>query len=183
MNFLALLNLALALNTLNEAKNTVFFTGFHFEQTEAADGVVTFEPAVARFQGQVKLVVVVDESGNIEKTRLLMKRSFIAGAQSPQAREIAKSFLKHMLTAEDLARIDPLVKEISLARFTTIHSAGYQTFLGKQSHFETRFASGTLLEMDEDSGWLVIFAGRSDGPRIGLSFTSYNLKGMPKKAN
>ena len=86
MNLLLLLNLALALSTLNEAKSTPFFSGFHFEQTSSADGTVTFQPDVERYRSQAKLVVVVNEerlhceyqAG--DQARLHRRRSVSAGA-------------------------------------------------------------------------------------------------------
>lgn len=176
MNLLALLNLVLALGTLNEAKSTAFFSGYHFTQTSSVDGVVTFEPGTARLNGMVKMVAAVDDQGYIESIKLQVKRELIDGAQNQAARNVAQAYLKQVLSAADLARVDGMVREIAVPRFAPVRSPGYQAFLGKQSHFESRFASGAMLTMDSDAGWLTICVGHSDGPRIGLSFTSYKMK-------
>jgi hypothetical protein len=151
MSLLILLNLLLAFSTLDEAKSSAFFNWFHLEETSAADRIVTFEPTGARYHGKVKVVVKTDGLGNIQNTKLLVKHIV--------AREIAKSFLKQQFDGEDLAHLDQLL-----------------TAADSHTHFESRFPSGALLTMDDEDGWRVIFAGRNDGPRLGLSFSSYKLR-------
>jgi len=173
MHLLGLLNLVLALNTLNEAKSTPFFGDFHFQQISSVDGVVTFRPTLDRYRDNVRIVASVDDSGYLENIKFEIKRSFIDGAQSASARQIVKSYLKQVVTADAL---DDLIREIAGARFAK-RSLGYQVFLGKRIPFETHLAGGTLLTMEnEDSGWLRIFTGHDAGPRIGLAFSSYKMK-------
>jgi hypothetical protein len=174
MNLLSLLNLVLALNTLNEAKSTPFFSNFHFEQVSSTNGVVTFQPSLDRYRDQVRILASIDDSGYLENIKFEIKRSFIDGAQSAYARQIVKSYLKQVVTADEL---DGLIREIAGARFAARRSAGYEVFLGKKIPFETHLGTGTLLTMEnEDSGWLMIFTGRDAGPKIGLAFTSYKMK-------
>lgn len=174
MNLLSLLNLVLALGTLNEAKSTAFFSDFHFEQVSTTNGVVTFRPNLERYRDQVRIVASVDDSGHLENIKFEIKRSFIDGTQSAYARQIVKRYLKQVVTAEEL---DDLIREIGVARFSSKRSAGYEVFLGKRIPFETRLGSGSLLTMEnEDSGWLMIFTGHDVGPKIGLPFTSYKMK-------
>jgi hypothetical protein len=174
MNLLSLLNLVLALNTLNEAKSTPFFSDFHFQQISSVDGVVTFRPTLERYRDNVRIVASVNDSGYLENIKFEIKRSFIDGAQSASARQIVKSYLKQVVTAEAL---DDLIREIAGARFSSKRSLGYQVFLGKRIPFEAHLGSGTLLTMEnEESGWLRIFTGHDAGPRIGLAFSSYKMK-------
>jgi len=175
MNLLSLLNLVLALNTLNEAKSTSFFSDFHFEQVSSSNGVVTFRPNIDRYRDQVRISASVDDSGYLENMKFEIRRSFIDGTQSAYARQIVKAYLKQVVTAEGL---DDLIREIAVARFSSRRSAGYEVFLGKRIPFETHLAGGTVLTMEnEDSGWLMIFAGHEAGPKIGVAFTSYKMKG------
>jgi hypothetical protein len=175
MNLLSLLNLVLALNSLNEAKSTPFFTDFHFEQVSSTNGVVTFQPNLDRYRDQVRILASVDDAGYLENIKFEVKRSFIDGAQSAYARQIVKCYLKQVVTAEGL---DDLIREIAGARLTGRRSAGYDVFLGKRIPFEAHLGSGTLLTMEnEDSGWLMIFTGHEAGPKIGVAFTSYKMKG------
>jgi hypothetical protein len=125
-------------------------------------------------------------NGCIANTKLEIKRGFIDGAQSPLAREIVKAYLNLVLTSEDQVEANALIREISAAQFSPIRSPGYKTFLGKQAHFESRFSSALRImdnPTDQNADWLVIFAGRNDGPRLGHFITSYNLKGKGKAAN
>jgi hypothetical protein len=148
MSLLTLLNLLLAVSTLDEARSSAFFTWFHLEETSAADRVVTVEPTGARYHGKVKVVIKTDGLGNIQNTKLQVKHSC--------AREIAKSFLKQQFAAEDLDRL--------------LNAAD------SHIHFESRFPSGALLTMDDEDGWRVIFAGRSDGPKLAPSFSAHTLR-------
>jgi hypothetical protein len=174
MNLLTLLNLVLALNTLNEAKSTPFFSDFHFQQISSVDGVVTFRPTIERYRDTVRMVATVDDSGNLENIKFEIKRSFIDGTQSAYARQIVKCYLKQVVTAEAL---DELIREIAGARFSGKRSAGYEVFLGKRIPFEARLGGGKLLTMEnEESGWLMIFTAHDAGPKIGVAFSSYKMK-------
>jgi hypothetical protein len=164
----------LALNTLNEAKSTPFFSDFHFQQVSSVDGVVTFRPGLDRYRDQVRIVASVDDSGYLENIKLEMKRSFIDGPQSAYARQLVKCYLKQVVTAEAL---DELVREIAGARFAGKRSAGYEVFLGKRIPFEAHLGGGKLLTMEnEESGWLMVFTSHETGPKIGVAFSSYKVK-------
>jgi hypothetical protein len=174
LGVLQMLNLVLALNTLNEAKSTPFFSNFHFEQVSSTNGVVTFRPSLDRYRDQVRILASVDDSGHLENIKFEIKRGFIDGAQSAYARQIVKGYLKQVVTADEL---EDLIREIAGARLSGRRSAGYEVYLGKRIPFETHLGSGTLLTMEnEDSGWLMIFTGREAGPKIGVAFTSYKMK-------
>jgi hypothetical protein len=174
MNLLSLLNLVLAVNTLNEAKSTPFFGDFHFEQVSATNGVVTFRPSLDRYRDQVRILASVDDSGYLENIKLEIKRSFIDGTQSAYARQIVKYYLKQVVTAQAL---DDLVGEIAGARFSGKRSAGYEVFLGKRIPFEAHLGGGKLLTMEnEESGWLMVFTCHESGPKIGVALSSYKVK-------
>ena len=174
MNLLGLLNLVLALNTLNEAKSTPFFSDFHLEQVSSSNGVVTFRPSLDRYRDQVRILASVDDAGYLENIKLEVKRSFLDGTQSGYARQMVKCYLKQVVTAEAL---DELIREIAGARFGGKRSAGYEVFLGKRIPFEARLGGGRLLTMEnEESGWLMIFTCHETGPKIGVAFSSYKVK-------
>jgi hypothetical protein len=160
MSFLIVLNLTLALTTLDQARSTTFFKWSHFEETSSANGIVTFQPAGARLHANVKVIVKADAYGAIENAKLELKRNSI---DVPQARELTKDFLRQALAAEDPAHRDQVIRKIST--------------LSQPGHFESRLPSGALVTVDEEDGWLVIFTGRSDGPKLGSPFTSYKIKG------
>jgi hypothetical protein len=169
-----MLNLVLALNTLNEAQSTPFFSDFHFERASATNGVVTFRPGLDRYREQVRLLASVDDSGYLENIKFEIKRSFIDGAQSAYARQIVKCYLKQVVTAEAL---DDLIREIGGARFSGKRSAGYEVFLGKRIPFEAHLGGGKLLTMEnEESGWLMVFTCHDVGPKIGVAVSSYKVK-------
>ena len=150
MSFLIVLNLTLALTTLD-----TFFKWSHFEETSWANGVVTFQPAGARLHASVKVIVKADDY-----TKLELKRNFVDG---PSARQLTKDFLRQALSAEDATHRDQVIRKIST--------------LTQPGHFESRLPSGALVTVDEEDGWLVIFTGSSDGPKLGSPFTSYKIKG------
>jgi hypothetical protein len=85
----------------------------------------------------------------VEGNRISIKRTV-------DPREAAKAFLQQAFPGEN---IDDLVRATS-----------------KHRHFEKHFPSGAFVTMDDEEGWLVIFAGYSDGPRLGLALTSYKIK-------
>jgi hypothetical protein len=85
----------------------------------------------------------------VESKRISIKRTV-------DPREIAKGFLQQQFPGEN---VEDLVKATT-----------------KRKHFEKHFPSGAFMTMDDEEGGLVIFAGYSDGPRLGLSFTSYKIK-------
>jgi hypothetical protein len=85
----------------------------------------------------------------VEANRISIKRTV-------DPREAAKAFLQQALPGEN---IEELVKATA-----------------KRKHFEKHFPSGAFVTMDDEDGWLIIFVGYSDGPRLGLSFTSYKIK-------
>jgi hypothetical protein len=161
MSMAAILSLVLAFSTLDDAKRSAFFVWFHLEQTTSAGSVLTFQPVAPRLRDNVKVTVNADESGVIESTKLEMKSSFVAGRQVESARNLAKSFLLQAFAAEDNVQRDKVIQTIT--RF-------------KSGHFESHFPSGALVSVDEDEGWLVIYAGRTQGPKLGVSFTSYKIK-------
>jgi hypothetical protein len=161
MSMAAILSLVLAFGILDEVKSSAFFVWFHLEQTSSADGVLTFQPVAPRLRANVKVTVKADQSGVIESTKLEMKSSFVAGRQVASARNLAKSFLLQAFAAEDRVQRDKAIQTIT--RF-------------KPGHFESHFPSGALVSVDEDDGWLVIYAGRTQGPKLGVSFTSYKIK-------
>jgi hypothetical protein len=88
------------------------------------DGVVTFRPNLERYRDNVRIVASVDDSGYPENIKFEIKRSFIDGAQSAYARQIVKSYLKQVVTAEEL---DGLIREIGGVRFSSRRSLGYRT--------------------------------------------------------
>ncbi len=104
---------------------------------------------VAPYMTMMMLTLLLAMTLNDAPNRISIKRTV-------DARDIAKSFLQQALPGED---IEDLVRATS-----------------RRKHFEKHFPSGAFVTMDDEEGSLVIFVGQSDGPRLGISFTTYKIK-------
>src|SRR5260370_1361246 len=140
---------------LEQARKTEFFRWFHLEETgrQAGASVVQFKPSGEKFRSLVTVNLSVDSGQRLVGAELILSRSFVdSGRDGMFARDIAKSFLRVVTTAEDRKAIASLVAEIeqppaSLSTPLIVRnrpapslpvapSPGYRTFLGEQKSYE-----------------------------------------------
>jgi len=156
--------------TLNDAKQTHFFTWFHMEQTAEENGTLTFQPSGPRFHDLVKLKVRT-ASGEIRGMTLTIRRSFIDGRDSAFARDITKSFLESGAHGDSpmTPDLESLLNEIwnSPNGSTVIRadgprptlperpSAAYRVFAGREEAWSGRLGNAKV-DMRNDDGWLLI---------------------------
>ena len=167
--------------TLDEAKRTQFFTWFHLEQTAADGSKICFQPSGAKFHDLVK-VTVDAPGGAIRGMTVAVKRSFIDGADSKFARDIAKSFLNLAAYGDGPENSDltELINQIwnspSGGRTGIIRSdapqpklpaqatLAYRVFLGQERSWSDKVAYLQMLTLenrtDAGEGWLIMRAER-----------------------
>lgn len=103
-------------STLQQAKATGFFSWFHLTETarESSGGseVVRFQPSGPKFHD---VAIVSFETGGqfIEAATLRLSRSFINGPDEAFARDIAASFLRTALPAQDRIQAEDLILQIA----------------------------------------------------------------------
>jgi len=102
--------------TVEDARKTEMFTWFHLVETgreEHGYGVIVrFQPSGPKFH-DVAIVSLEVESGCIKAATLHLSRAFIDGPDEAFARDIAASFLRNALTAEDRIHADNLIQQIA----------------------------------------------------------------------
>ena len=104
-------------STIEQARKTEFFSWFHLEETarEPRGGtqeVVRFQPSGPKFH-DLAIVSFEMNGGSIDAVTMQLSRSFIAGSEEAFARDIAASFLRTALPAEDKFEADDLIRQIS----------------------------------------------------------------------
>ena len=151
--------------TVEQARQTEFFRWFHLEETGRTAGqagsVVHFKPRGEKFRSVVTLNLPLDSRNRLNGAELVLSRSFIdSGRDGLFARDIAKSFLRLVTSAEErkmigglLAEIEQppanlsttlIVRERPAPKLAVAPSPGYWTFLGEQTRYEQSLVNGGI---------------------------------------
>jgi hypothetical protein len=128
---------------LEQARQTEFFSWFHFEETGRTGKIVHFKPSGEKFRSLVTLNLTIDSSSRLLGAELILSRSFIDSARDGMfARDIAKSFVGMVASAPDLvAEIEQppanmsttlLVGKRPAPKLPASPTPGYQVFLGQR---------------------------------------------------
>ena len=143
--------------SLDQAKQTSFFTWFHLEQTSADAGVRCFQPSGAKFHDKVKVLVKTNAAG-LQTMTLMLQRSFIDGRESPFARDIAKSFLDNGLSEPELDQVRDLYNSIAAfpagsnvivgadaprPKLPSTPTLAYQAFEGQRTSYSQKLHSAS----------------------------------------
>ena len=87
--------------TLDTARQTPFFEWFHLAETErraeAPGSVVRFRPTGDTLHDQCYLDLLITNGGDLVRTELVLRRSFVDGADRLFAQDLLKSFLLAVL--------------------------------------------------------------------------------------
>ena len=132
---------------VEQARKTEFFRWFHLEESGRTGSVVHFKPRAEKFRSLVTLNLLLDSRQRLIGAELVLSRSFIdSGVEGLFARDIAKSFLRVVTSAEERRAIGGLIGEIEqpAPRLPVAPSPGYRTFLGEQTHYEQSLARGHI---------------------------------------
>src|SRR6266567_4055779 len=98
---------------VEQARKTEFFRWFHLEETGRTGSVVHFKPRAEKFRSLVTLNLSLDSRQRLIGAELVLSRSFIdSGVEGMFARDIAKSFLRVVTSAEERQAIGGLIGEI-----------------------------------------------------------------------
>jgi hypothetical protein len=169
---------------LEEARKEDFWTYFHLEPTgparvESGRAVTEFRTTAPRFRPLARVTAEVDASGVIRAMGLELARSFVDDAQGGVfARDIAKSFLRAALPADDLPDMETLANEIEHPRqdapgTTTVRlrpapdlprdpTPAYEVYLGRSPSF-SRTLEACVVELRNSAG--------GDGSLLTISIT------------
>lgn len=151
--------------TVEQARKTEFFRWFHLEETGRTRGkagtVVHFKPSAEKFRSLVTVNLSVDSRRRLTGAELVLSRAFIdSGKEGMFARDIAKSFLRVVTSAEERRALSSLIAEIEqppanlsttlivrerpTPKLPAAPSPGYRTFLGKQSSYQQSLVKGGI---------------------------------------
>jgi len=161
--------------TVEQARKTEFFRFFHLEETVRQGPVVHFKPSAEKFRSLVTLNLSLDSRQLLAGAELILSRAFVdSGSDGMFARDIAKSFLWIVTTAEERNGIAGLLAEIAqppanlsgtlivregaAPRVATAPSPGYWTFLGEQKSYEQRVNGGRIRLENRDVDGLPVLA-------------------------
>jgi hypothetical protein len=172
--------------TLEEVRKEDFWTYFHLEPTgparvEGGRAVTEFRTTAPRFRPLARVTAEVDSGGVIRAMGLELARSFVDDPLAGVfARDIAKSFLRAALPADDLPDMETLANEIEHPRedapgTTTVRlrpapdlpstpTPAYEVYLGRAPSF-SRTLEACVVELrnsrgGDDSVLTISIAGR-----------------------
>lgn len=151
---------------LEEVRGEDFWTHFGFQPVWPARVIeyttfMEFRPGVERLAPLVRLVATLDGDGRIREMEMTLSRAFVDDpADGVFARDVAKSFLRAAMPADDLPDVETLANEIGLPRAdppgtTTVRRAPppalparptppYRVFLGEDAEWSRTLEASTI---------------------------------------
>jgi hypothetical protein len=163
---------------LEEVRGEDFWTFFNLQPTGAVEpgAAVEFRPAAGAFRAMVKVTAALDGEGTIQGMELALSREFVDDAANGVfARDIARSFLRAALPADDLPDLETLANEIEFPRdtpgYTTVRAQPapetpaqptppYRVYLGLDAAWERTLEACTVRLQSEGGVLTVTVAAR-----------------------
>lgn len=157
--------------TLEEVRGDDFWTFFNLKPIDGSpggpEGTAAFRPAAGPFAPLVRVTAALDASGRIRAMELTLSREFVDDpANGIFARDIAKSFLRAAMPADDIVDVETLANEIEHPRETPGYTVmrtkpapdlprnptpGYEVYLGTSESW-SRTLEGSTLRLRNQSG-------------------------------
>jgi hypothetical protein len=155
--------------TIEQARKTDFFQFFNLEptgETKLGDKKITvFQPSGAKFHDLALVNMTTEGKGNMVGAELVLQRSFVdSSSDGIFARDIAKSFLRDAVNADDLGKVDGLAREIDQLTDSglpvILHSDavkprpggppsdGYRVYQGRKDAVELALPHGQTLRLE-----------------------------------
>lgn len=149
---------------LEEVRGEDFWTHFDFQPVWPARVIEyttfrEFRPGAERFAPLVRLMATLDGDGRIREMEMTLSRAFVDDpADGVFARDVAKSFLRAAMPADDLPDVETLANEIELSRADSPGTAAvrrspaipaeptppYRVYLGQAAEWSRTLEASTI---------------------------------------